>query len=53
MIQGFSIPQPGERGYGTDEYDLVVVGRTSQTSPPGATSPAARTGIPPPWRGAG
>ena len=27
MIQGFSIPQPGERGYGTDEYDLVVVGQ--------------------------
>ena len=26
MIQGFSIPQPGERGYGEDVYYLLVLG---------------------------
>lgn len=26
MIQGFSIPQPGERGYGEETYYLLVVG---------------------------
>lgn len=30
MIQGFSIPQPGERGYGEEVYYLVVVGEDVQ-----------------------
>lgn len=30
MIQGFSIPQPGERGYGEDVYCLLVLGEDIQ-----------------------